>query len=377
MALPSVTYVFVNSTTADANAVNQNFADLVAALTDGTKSLSIDALIAAGDLTANGNVTLGNATSDVISVVGGLVVNEAGSDVDTRIEGDTDSNLFFVDAGTDRIGVGTNAPGVKLHVKSTSSGGTITRTECTDAAGFTSYTAYGNANTTTLGQLNSGNTGYGAGFQGWGFVGAQTNTGFLFLRNNAVTGLINTADNWSFGAGSGEANTKMSIYQSGANSGIQIAHYASTSSATLLYLNAGLASGALSTGNFIYCADGGGAQFKVTGQGIIYAQNTTIQAISDISTKENIVDLDKGLETILSLKPRRFDFIEGWGANRKNVMGFIAQEAEQVVPEIVSEMKFREDSDEVKKTIGLTDLIPVLVKAIQDLKKEVDLLKSK
>lgn len=39
-----------------------------------------------------------------------VVFNESGADVDFRIEGDTDPNLFFVDASTSRIGIGTNVP---------------------------------------------------------------------------------------------------------------------------------------------------------------------------------------------------------------------------------------------------------------------------
>ena len=35
--------------------------------------------------------------------------NDSGADVDFRIEGDTEANLFFVDGGTDKVGIGTNA----------------------------------------------------------------------------------------------------------------------------------------------------------------------------------------------------------------------------------------------------------------------------
>jgi hypothetical protein len=45
-----------------------------------------------------------------------LIVNDAGVDVDTRIEGDNDENIVYVDAGNDRVGIGTNAPDQKLHV---------------------------------------------------------------------------------------------------------------------------------------------------------------------------------------------------------------------------------------------------------------------
>jgi len=50
------------------------------------------------------------------TIRGGLVVNEAGGDYDTRIEGDTDANLVRVDASTDRVGIGTSSPTQKLDV---------------------------------------------------------------------------------------------------------------------------------------------------------------------------------------------------------------------------------------------------------------------
>lgn len=70
MASPTVTYTFTNGTTADASAVNQNFSDLIAAMTDGSKSFSIDALTCAGVATLNGNIVLGNATGDTVTVNG-------------------------------------------------------------------------------------------------------------------------------------------------------------------------------------------------------------------------------------------------------------------------------------------------------------------
>lgn len=44
------------------------------------------------------------------------IINESGNDADTRIEGNTDANLLYVDAGEDRVGIGTNAPATKLDV---------------------------------------------------------------------------------------------------------------------------------------------------------------------------------------------------------------------------------------------------------------------
>jgi hypothetical protein len=72
MAGPSVTNTFSNSTTADATQVNTNFTDLINGATDGTKDYSINALTVAGAANLNGNVTLGNAAGDDITITGSL-----------------------------------------------------------------------------------------------------------------------------------------------------------------------------------------------------------------------------------------------------------------------------------------------------------------
>jgi len=47
-----------------------------------------------------------------------VVFNDGGNDIDFRIEGDTDANLFKLDAGNNRIGIGTASPSHALHVVS-------------------------------------------------------------------------------------------------------------------------------------------------------------------------------------------------------------------------------------------------------------------
>ena len=60
--------------------------------------------------------TLTNKTLDAAALTGGVTINDAGADVDLRAEGDTDQNLLFLDASTDRVGIGTATPGAKLEV---------------------------------------------------------------------------------------------------------------------------------------------------------------------------------------------------------------------------------------------------------------------
>ncbi len=88
----------------------------------------------------SGSATITNllATSLTVSsgstLNGGVVVNETGADVDFRIEGDTDANLLFVDASTDRVGVGTNTPTVKMDILGGGSEGQLClSTNATDA----------------------------------------------------------------------------------------------------------------------------------------------------------------------------------------------------------------------------------------------------
>lgn len=72
MANWSVSNTFTNSTTADASQVNTNFTDLINCSSDGTKDMSIAAITAAGTATFNGNVNLGNASSDDLTITASL-----------------------------------------------------------------------------------------------------------------------------------------------------------------------------------------------------------------------------------------------------------------------------------------------------------------
>ncbi|MCP4566328.1 MAG: hypothetical protein GY841_01975 [FCB group bacterium] len=77
-----------------------------------------------------------------------MIINESGIDSDTRIEGDTDANLFFIDASTDRVGIGVIDPYTKLEVN-----GVIT---ATGGDSDEWNTAYGWGDHSVQGYLTSG-----------------------------------------------------------------------------------------------------------------------------------------------------------------------------------------------------------------------------
>jgi hypothetical protein len=107
-------------------------------------------------------------------------------------------------------------------------------------------------------------------------------------------------------------------------------------------------------------------RFYVTAGGTIAATSTSITAISDQRLKENIRDLDDGLDVVMALKPRKFDWKEGKGQDIKNARGFIAQEFETVLPDMIQEWKDpAPEGEQAYKAIN-ANLIPTLVKAIQE-----------
>ena len=115
-----------------------------------------------------------------------------------------------------------------------------------------------------------------------------------------------------------------------------------------------------------YSTSAAAYRFYVGMDGTVNATNTTISAISDQRFKENIRDLDVGLNQILALQPRRFDWKPGKGKDIQNDQGFIAQEFEQIFPEMVGEwLDPAPEGEEPYKSVR-ADLIPVLVKAIQE-----------
>ena len=121
----------------------------------------------------------------------------------------------------------------------------------------------------------------------------------------------------------------------------------------------------------VYNTSASAYRFYLTSAGQIHATSTSITAISDERLKETIVDLETGLSEVMSLQPRRFDWKNGDG---ENVAGFIAQEVETVLPDLISDYK-HEDLDDAK-SVRMGDMIPTLVKAIQEQQAQIEALQS-
>jgi len=127
----------------------------------------------------------------------------------------------------------------------------------------------------------------------------------------------------------------------------------------------------------VYSTTASAYRFYVGLAGTVYATNTSISGISDVRLKENIRDIDAGLSEILALKPRTYDWKPGKGKDTKGDRGFIAQEFEQVFPELIDEWRDPAPEGEEPYKSVRQDLIPVLVKAIQEQQAMIAELQNK
>ena len=111
----------------------------------------------------------------------------------------------------------------------------------------------------------------------------------------------------------------------------------------------------------------------------VYATNGTINT-SDIREKNNIKDLEYGLDELLQLRPVSFSWINRPESGTK--LGLIAQEVEAIMPEVVVNLQrtpgLAVDGEADSDRLGMyySDLIPVLIKAIQEQQERINLLEQ-
>lgn len=98
--------------------------------------------------------------------------------------------------------------------------------------------------------------------------------------------------------------------------------------------------------------------------GIVTAAN--FNSSSDINLKENIIKINGALDKVSNLNGVYFD----WKATKEKSIGVIAQEVEEIFPEIIG------IDGNNNKTVGYGNLVAVLIEAIKELRLEVEELKS-
>jgi hypothetical protein len=111
--------------------------------------------------------------------------------------------------------------------------------------------------------------------------------------------------------------------------------------------------------------------FNPNGQiGYISTQNSATQynTSSDYRLKENVIQIQNGLERLNQLNPVKFD----WKEDGTSSEGFIAHEVQEIFPDAVSGEK---DGEEMQG-MDYGRITPLLVKAIQEQQEEIEQLKQ-
>lgn len=119
--------------------------------------------------------------------------------------------------------------------------------------------------------------------------------------------------------------------------------------------------------------------FSVTADGVVSAagnfySNGNVLTTSDRRLKTNITPLEKSIDKVMKLNGVTFNWDRSVAknANASTTLqyGFIAQELEKVIPELVS------DGPDGYKTVNYIGVIPVLTQAMQEQQKEIEQLKE-
>jgi cytoskeletal protein CcmA (bactofilin family) len=116
-----------------------------------------------------------------------------------------------------------------------------------------------------------------------------------------------------------------------------------------------------------------GGEFHADADIVAFSSTTA----SDKNLKENVEVLPYGLDDVMKMRAVEFDWKKDKanGKERGHDIGVIAQEMEEVIPEVVKEYEGLQGKDNFK-AVDYSKLVPVLIKSIQELKAEIEELKK-
>jgi hypothetical protein len=339
----------------------------------------------------------------------------------------------MVITGAGNVGIGTSSPYLRFDVR----GGAIGQTTTDFATGSTGTVVYmrtgATTGNTTFGLIQVGNTGdniggnlvlnqfggnvgigttspfnFGAGHKtldvrgdgttsiGALFVGNSDRTAVLgFYINPNAAGTVGTSSNHALqlvtndvermritsggfiGIGTSSPATRLEVTSSGSSwiSG----NFAGLTSTDKVVIGAYPGVGAAVGGHNNALSAWAPLSFNFGG-GAVYAGSQRIDNNSDARVKENIVNVENALETVLQLQGRKFNMID-----EDNILryGFIAQEVQPVLSDFVKESnrEYKDKNTHIEKLLTLetsgASWAALLVEAIKELKAEIEILKNK
>tara|TARA_Y100000114_G_scaffold78402_1_gene72117 strand:+ start:5207 stop:6403 length:1197 start_codon:yes stop_codon:yes gene_type:complete len=316
-------------------------------LGDGTVSNPSLAFInnnSTGMFRDNSTETLAFATAGVSRLQLGTatIFNEGGNDIDFKIEGDTVANLFYLDASTDRIGIGTATPSTKLDINLGADDSVIATS--TDAGSF--YQSTDNTGSTLFGNQGA------SGLISVDPTNAVADSILQIIIDGSEKARMIAAGNLSLGTTSVLSNALLTV-QGGTTAAICTNATDAADRNAIVFRNTNGDVGSINT------------------NGSATAYNTS----SDYRIKENEVLISDGITRLKTLKPYRFNFKAD---PTKTVDGFFAHEV-TAVPEAITGTKDAVDSDNepILQGIDQSKLVPLLTAALQEAIAKIETLEAK
>jgi hypothetical protein len=323
---------------------------------------------------------------------GETVFNEDSVDLDFRVESNSNVNMLVVDAGNNRVGIGTSSPSSALHVDSSDDGPIFD----SGGTGNTNHALLvrDSGNNQLLRVNNNGNTGIGTTSPSRTFhVSSSSGTAVKVETSDNDKSLIEFANNGTsttcflgsaddamqFGTGGSERMRinstgamilgRTDAFTSGATNtgGSGGLHIARSGERCLFLLRSG------SNGEVVNFIRGGIT--NPVGTISIDTSSTAYNTSSDYRLKENIVTDWDATSRLKQLKPSRFNFKVD---KDKTVDGFIAHEVSSIVPEAITGEKDAVDKDGNIEAQGIdqSKLVPLLTKSLQEALARIDTLEA-
>jgi len=384
---------------------NQNFTELYTALGGGVglPGATTQVIFNDGGTNLAGDAGLVyNKTTDALTVAGLVTAGSA------TITGDltVDTSTLKVDSTNHRVGIKQASPSHPFQIGTTdlildassNLGLGVTPAAWISAVKGFQIGAYGaiggsSANMNMLGNLYSSASGTAYLGNGYGTMLQMTSGQYVFYQagnNTSGAGVLvpaltqamtlDTSGNLlvgktaNYGTGSGESNyiqVKSGVVYAADNIG-------SASNRNWTVSPNGSSAGALdwtisSTNNnwpnFAY-------RMQLTSAGALNNTTGTYGTISDLRLKENISDARNYLADLLKLRVVKYSLKEEASAVATK-LGFIAQEVEQVFPNLVEQSDKEYEGAEGIRSVKTSILIPMLLKAIQELTARVQTLETR
>ncbi len=262
------------------------------------------------------------------------------------LEGNSDHKLTIAKNGN--IGIGTTTPSAKLEV----SGDLKVTGAITPSAG----------NSENKGIMFPKDPGGGSDDAAWiryysrnlnstDLVAKEQTTFEIGTSNDTTDHIALMPGNGNVGIGINAPQKKLHIKQTDHNSGIRLDEFQSDR-------------------YFIIGYEGNGTIhfYHQNGQGQYMTQEGAWRQNSDISLKQNICDLTGILNQVLQLRPVKFE----WKNNRMLNIGFIAQEVEEIFPEIVSSVTIKQEREQEIKGLPYAHFGVLAIAAIKEMKSNYD-----